>query len=326
MKRLLLVAAGMLVPTIYAIVCWQAAGWIVQPPRKPLLAIHREQLAHMTAHGIRIERRRTAQGTPYLACTPFAGHEPGERGRILRSQLLSRHVTPPPYGQTRATLVLLHGWRMRKEDLLVTAERFCAVGFRCLIPDLPGHGENPRSVTNFGGTPRERKLPDEIWTDAQSAAPVRTPRYLWGISMGGAWALAAAAESPANWDGVIAVSAFDALEPVIAARAELETGSWIQIFEPGLIVAARIRSEIWLPAANPIDRARRLRIPAFLVHGTEDDLIPISAGRRLFASIATPRKRWLEVTAARHGNVLATPQPVFAEMAGWLLSNAGSPR
>jgi len=60
-------------------------------------------------------------------------------------------------------------------------------------------------------------------------------------------------------------------------------------------------------------------MPTLVVHGTADDFIPLADGQRLFRAIPDPRKRWLAVEGALHGNVLGTPQAVFAEMATWML-------
>jgi len=323
--RVAAAVVGGLFLVIYSALSWCGAGWLAMPPRRGLSPIHRERLAQMPGHGVRVMSRRTADGTPYLDCEPIPGGQPGDRGRLLRAQLAARPFPVPPFGRITGTIVLLHGWGMRKEDLLFTAERFCAVGFRCLVPDLPGHGDNPRPATNFGSTAAERELPAAVCADAARHRPLAGRPCLWGMSMGAAWAIQSAAIAPARWQRVIAVSPFDALEPVVFARAAAETHAWSTLLEPGLILATRCRSAMWLPAVRPIDGAGRISTPTLIVHGTTDDLIPLAAGRRLFDAVAAPRKRWIEVTNARHGNVLATPQPVFVEMAAWLLTSPESP-
>ena len=67
---------------------------------------------------------------------------PTPRQRQLRAQLRTRGLALPVYGNVHGTLILLHARKGRKEDLLPVAERFAAAGFRCLIPDLPAHGES----------------------------------------------------------------------------------------------------------------------------------------------------------------------------------------
>jgi|GEM_PF-3411362 len=52
-------------------------------------------------------------------------------------------LKPPKKTKTDSLLrrmLILHGRSGMKEDYLAVAERYRAIGFRCLIPDLPGHG------------------------------------------------------------------------------------------------------------------------------------------------------------------------------------------
>jgi pimeloyl-ACP methyl ester carboxylesterase len=316
-------AASVLIPAlVYGALCWAGAGWLTMPPRKPLADWQSEWLAHPTAHGMRIARAVAADGTPYLLCEPDAVAEPGPRGRMLRAQLTTAGVSLARHGTMRGTLVLLHGWGMRKESLLTTAERFCAAGLRCLVPDLPGHGENPAPATSFGEREPERELPAHVLADAAARfhfAP--RPVALWGLSMGGAYALRAAERDA--WDAVLVVSSFDELSPVVRGELSRHIGGWAAVLMPGLDLATALRTGFRLDAVRPLDSARALRSPVFILHGAADPLIPESAGRRLFQTISHARKRWLEVTGAEHGNVLGTPQHVFCEMAAWTLGQIG---
>jgi pimeloyl-ACP methyl ester carboxylesterase len=325
-RWLLLGAACGLVATLYGALCWAGAGWLTMPPRKPLDAWQREWLEHPAAHGMRVARAVAADGTPYLLCEPDAAAGPASRGRILRAQLTAARLPSARYGEIRGTLVLLHGWGMRKESLLVTAERFCAAGLRCLVPDLPGHGENPAPATSFGERDSERALPARALADAAARFHFSPrPAALWGLSMGGAYALRAAERG--SWDAVIVVSSFDELSPVVRGELARRIGDWSSTaLMPGLNLATALRSGFQLDAVRPLDSARALRRPVFIVHGAADPLIPENAGRRLFQALPSGRKRWLEVTGAEHGNVLGTPQHVFCEMAGWTLSQLGKSR
>ncbi len=313
--------AGVSIPAlIYGALCWAGAGWLTMPPRKPLADWQCEWLARPAAHGMRIARAVTSDGTPYLLCEPNAAAGPDVRGRTLRAQLAAAGIPPGRHGEMRGTLVLLHGWGMRKESLLTTAERFCAAGLRCLVPDLPGHGENPAPATSFAERDAERTLPARVLADAAARfhfAP--RPAALWGLSMGGAYALRAAERG--SWDAVIVVSSFDELSPIVRGELSRHIGGWSDVLMPGLDIATALRSRFRLDAVRPLDSARALRTPVFILHGAADPLIPENAGQRLYLAVPPGRKRWLEVTGAEHGNVLGTPQHVFCEMAAWTLKS-----
>jgi pimeloyl-ACP methyl ester carboxylesterase len=314
-------AVGGILLVAYVVTSWIGAGILLMPPRKALRPWQNAWLAHPALAGLRIERRVSDAGVPYLQCEPDAAAGPSLRGRILRAQLAAAGIAPGRFGEVRGTLVLLHGWGMRKEDLLITAERFCAAGFRCLIPDLPGHGENAGPCAGFGCDGVERFLPREVLESAaRNGHFAARPAALWGLSMGGACAIQAAAATPETWDSLVVVSAFDALDPVVRGALGRAMGGWLAtILDPGLEGAVLLRGGFLLGAREPLASAARLRVPTFLIHGRDDDLIPVAAGRRLYRAAPVRRKRWLEVRTARHGNVLGTPQHVFVEMAAWML-------
>lgn len=324
-RRVVLVLVALLaVLAIPAVPCWIGAGRLVMPPRKPLLARTHVAIAEVSAAGVAIYEDRTTNGIPFLVCEPVTGTNPGRRGSILRRELRERGIPVGSYGEIVGTVVLLHGWGMRKEDLLRVAERFCAVGLRCVIPDLPGHGDNPECRAGFGFGKGEARLPEEVL----AAAAVRfgfpeQPAALWGLSMGGSYAIAAAAALPSRWKAMIVVSSFDALAPVVREQTTRALGAWAVALQPWLVLATRCRGGIWIPDIAPVELARRANLPAMFVHGDADTLIPLRAGRRLHDAAASPAKRWIPVKNAAHGNVLGTPQQVFVEMAAWLLGTMG---
>jgi len=142
------------------------------------------------------DRFPASDGTPCLIVTPSGN--PGERGAKIRKQLAERGVTLPPFGKITGTLVLAHGRKGRKEDYLSIAERLCASGFRCVIPDLPAHGDHPATIATYGV--REAGLPARVLDEAsRKFAFDKQPAGLMGMSMGGSVAVHAAALTDAPW-------------------------------------------------------------------------------------------------------------------------------
>ncbi|RYD40465.1 MAG: hypothetical protein EOP85_14205, partial [Verrucomicrobiaceae bacterium] len=148
--RHLLISLSLLTVVCVAGIVWWAGSEIASPPRRGLMDYHEEFLADAAARGVRIEKFTASDGTPCLVCTPLSDGTTGERGAKIRQQLTGRGINLPPAGTTSGTLVLLHGRKGRKEDYLPIAERLCASGFRCIIPDLPAHGEHPTGTVTYG--------------------------------------------------------------------------------------------------------------------------------------------------------------------------------
>ena len=299
---------------------------LARPPGREPGEEQRREVAEPANIGLRVQSARTASGIPYWLVTPDPLAGPGERGAKLRAQLAAMGETLPAYGFTDATIVLLHGRNCAKDRLLGVAERFAATGFRCLIPDLPGHGELKDRGCGYGAGKGEANLARDVVDDATArfSLPTGQPRLLWGFSMGGSFAVHAAAAAPEEWAGLIVVASFARLEEVVTPHLARWSG-------PGLKVSRRVAGwaasqagglEPW--KVRPGFAAATIRTPALVLHGDEDPFIPVTQGRRLFESLAAPDKRWLEVKGANHWTVLVTAQPVYAEMTRWARQRARS--
>jgi hypothetical protein len=120
---------------------WAASDELAAPTRRELQDYHRELLHDPAARGLSVRRFPCGQNTTAcLLVEPDARAGLTARTKQLRSQLRARGLALPVYGNVHGILVLLHGRKGRKEDLLPVAERFAAAGFRSVIPDLPAHG------------------------------------------------------------------------------------------------------------------------------------------------------------------------------------------
>jgi pimeloyl-ACP methyl ester carboxylesterase len=300
---------------------WFAAGQIVQPPRGYISEYHREWLLHPEAHGMRITRDAASGGEfPYLLVEPDSSTGPAARGSRVREQITALGLQPPPFGEVIGTLVLLHGRTGRKDAMLAIAERFCAAGFRCVIPDLPAQGESSITVQTFGARSFESALPSVVLMDAATKfdfAPA--PAGVFGMSMGGAYAVSAASKHPEKWRALVLLSTFDSLPLVIRARARRLVGPFSLLCVPLVERVAQRRSGVCPAEIVPAQWATAISAPTMVVHGTVDPLFPPELGKRLYEAIGSREKRWLEVEGGSHDRVLTTPMPLYATMSAWFL-------
>ncbi|NQW99491.1 hypothetical protein HQ447_02445 [bacterium] len=94
-----------------------------------------------------------------------------------------------------------------------------------------------------------------------------------------------------------------------------------------LVHGRKGRKEDYLPIAERLCASGfRCVIPTLIAHGTTDSVSAIAYGKCLYDSLpATTPKRWIEIPAADHDNVLITAYPIYADLAEWMLRNlAGS--
>jgi len=298
------------------------SGRLLFPTRRAMQNYHQEILSQPARYGLHIERYTGPQGTPCLLITPSPNPGAARKSRLLRELLAKSGVIPPPWGKIRGTLVLLHGYQGRKEDNLPVAERFCAAGFRCLIPDLPGHGDHPAATATFGKN--EVGLVNALLDDAARRfrfAP--KPAGLFGISQGGAIALQTAAQSGDRWQAVASVAAFASLDQPVhqaALRLSPELDRISPFTETACASGVYCRAGFTPAGVRPVDDARHLRIPAFIAHGEDDRFIPPASGQAIFDAIPHERKTFRFVKGADHHDVLAVgSNALYAELCAFLL-------
>ena len=307
---------------VWAVASWWGGSRLAQPPRRLLQDYHREFLNDPAAHGVSLKAYSTADGTPCLCVEPLSDGRLGDRGKLVRTQLTEQGAKLPPEGSVRGNVVLLHGRKGRKEDYLFIAERFCATGFRCLLVDLPGHGDNPNPNACYGM--RETELASVILDEASAQFHFKAaPCGLMGLSMGGAVAIQTAAKHPERWSALVVVSSFDTLQNTVHHQTAAYVGAVLaSVLETGSSWVYEWRTGIPLASIRSIDAVPKLTMPTLVAHGSDDHVVPGSCGKALFAALpAGLEKRWVEIPGADHDNVLITRYPVYATICSWMLDH-----
>jgi len=319
-KRLMLLAFALV--ALWVAACWWGGCQLASPPRRTLQDYHREFLSQPAAHGVVLKPFTSADRTPCILVEPLAGVALGPRGQAVRDQLAKQQLALPPSGKIVGTVVLLHGRKGRKEDYLLIAERLCAVGYRCLLADLPGHGDHPGTLACYGL--REAEMPAVLLDEAAARfkfAPA--PAGLMGLSMGGAVAIQAAAKHPERWSALAVVSSFDTFENAVHEQATSYLGVWLGgLWQSGAAWVYQRKTGIPLASIRSIDKVPLLTMPTLIAHGTADRVVPLDCGKRLFAALPPSlEKKWVEIPGADHNNVLITDFPIYATIAAWMLGH-----
>lgn len=195
-----------------------------------------------------------------------------------------------PGSAGRPTLIFFHG---NADNLLgsVAATRALAVaGFGLLLPEYRGYGGNPGSLSEAG-----------LYADARAAADFLNARgtadgaiVAIGNSLGSGPAAQLAAERPLA--GLIIVSGFAGL-PSVAAQAL------------GLPIGFLVRDRF-----DNAAKAARLRMPALVLHGDADRVVPVDQGRLLGQAGGSTAYREF----ARVGHDLAYRPEAQAAIIAWL--------
>ncbi len=197
------------------------------------------------------------------------------------------------------TIILMHGVRGCREDMLGRARFLQDKGYATLLFDFQAHGESAGEHITFGYL--ESK-------DAQAAVDFirrnkpETKIGLIGVSMGGAAALLA--DPPLNVDAMVLESVYPSIVQATEDRIVMRLGSVGKIFTPLLTTQLKLRLGISVDQLRPIDGAARVRAPKFFIAGTADHQTTLAEAKALFAAAAEPKQFWA-VEGAGHVNLHA---------------------
>lgn len=191
-------------------------------------------------------------------------------------------------------VMFFHGNGTLIDYSLDYADLYTGLGVSVLLPEYRGYGRS-------GGSPSQRGIAADMvrfreWLDAR--AEVDPTRIIYhGQSLGGGVAADLAAVRPPA--ALILQSTFTSVT-AIALRFGV----------PPFVLRHPFRTDQVLP---------RLRCPMLIVHGREDEIIPVLHGRRLHE--LAPRSRYAELDG-RH-NDFPRDWDEFGELIGGFLGEAG---
>lgn len=185
--------------------------------------------------------------------------------------------SPPPEGGI--AILYFHGNAGHIGSREGKARRLIARGYGVLLAGYRGYGGNP-------GHPSESGLVADAraWLATLETLGVRpSSTVLYGESLGSGVVAALAQERPVA--GVVLEAPYTSIAEIAAARY------WF-------VPVRRLLQDRF----DTLTRLPTLRAPVLIVHGTEDAVIPVEHGARLFAAAAEP-KRFARLNGGGHTNL-----------------------
>ena len=213
----------------------------------------------------------------------------GEDGVKLAGWFLPRPGAPG--------IILLHGYPAEKADLLPLAAAL-EPHFALLLLDLRYFGRSEGRVTTLGI--RERGDLERAVGFLERRGVTRVG--VFGLSLGGAVGLLAAAEDPR----IRAVAAYAPFSDLRMLGTELYARLWVLKYP--MIELMLLWSRLFLghdlTRPSPAEAARGLSIPVLLVHSREDEQIPFTHAERLRQALAgNPAAEFHFSDRGRHGEL-----------------------
>jgi alpha-beta hydrolase superfamily lysophospholipase len=171
----------------------------------------------------------------------------------------------------RANVVLFHGMRRNRLDMVSRVLMFANAGYRCILFDHRGHGESDGDLTSFGY--HERHDVAAVATLVRQAWPA-LPCAALGVSMGAAAVCFAAGDSHV-FDAVVLESLYHDLDRAFDHRVGGEFPEWFTTFRLGITWFIEQRMGAPLHEVSPaVHIAKLAPTPILLVTGSEDAHAP----------------------------------------------------
>ncbi len=226
---------------------------------------------------------------------------------ITNSKGQRLHAYGIPCQDAKGTVVLVHGYTGCSIQTLPHAKMYLEkFHFNVVMVDLAHHASSDGHVTGMGWPDRLDVL--QWASEANRYFDASLPVVLHGLSMGGACVVMCAEEGlPSCVKAVIDDSGFT------SAFAEFSHEMKLKMHLPAfpLLYAASLLCKIkegWsFTEASAIKSLENVEIPLLVIHGDADTRVPVSEGKRIFATKKKNKEMWL-VEGGTHINAI-TEQP-----------------
>lgn len=205
------------------------------------------------------------------------------------------------------TLLYLHGTFRALYRNLPKIDALREAGFSVLAVDYRGWGESTPIV------PSEATIladADTAWAELVKHQPDPRRRVIFGHSMGGGVAVDLASRKHVGRDygGLILESTFTRLPDVAAELGVVGTMvSWLANEQ-----------------FDSVDKIGRVDAPILIMHGSADDTVPVTLGRRL-RDAAPAGTRWVEFSGGSHSRLHSEDPALYREAVKSLIARLSPP-
>lgn len=210
-----------------------------------------------------------------------------DSGATLRGWLL-------PGRKGAGAILLLHGVRGSRLQMLERARFLSSAGYAVLLFDFQAHGESTGdAITNGYLESRDARAAVEFLRSNSAGEKIG----IIGVSMGGAATLLSDPPLPA--DAIVLEMVYPTIEQAISNRLTMRLGGWASVLTPLLTVQLKLRAGISADALHPIAHVGKATAPKLFIAGSEDRHTTLNESKELFAAAAEPKELWV-VEGAGH--------------------------
>ncbi len=212
----------------------------------------------------------------------------------------------PAENKTDATVIVGHGYPADKNNVLPYA-RFLHGEFNLLFFDFRSFGESDGLVTTAGYREQRDVEAAVNWLKTEKSSESRKIGA-YGFSMSAATFLL----RHDLFDAVVAEAAYSDLQSMVD-QLYFYLGPVKYPFVWAMDVYARVFFGVWPWQVSPEAAVQNSSAPIFLIHGAEDNQIPVHHSQRIYANAPPNTTELWTVEDAGHGNTQDVAGDVYRE-------------
>lgn len=217
----------------------------------------------------------------------------------------------------RGTVVVLHGYRDAKENIVHWALYLAQQGYRTVLVDFRGHGRSSGDFIGFGAF--EVKDLQQVLDDLQQRGLMGESVGLLGVSYGASMSLLLAAQDP-RIAAVVALEPFSNAEKAVVEFAHGVSPAQAakigdRTFSSAVTKAAKLGKFSW-SQGDVLAAMERVTAPVLFLHGAKDTWLSPENSRALQAKARGP-SRLMILPEDDHVWLSLRLGPIVADVSDW---------
>lgn len=211
----------------------------------------------------------------------------------------------PAEKTTNKTVIVVHGFNAKKEEMSAYGMLFHKLGFNVLMPDNRAHGESEGKLIGYGVTDSRDLIK---WTERLVKQNANSEITYFGLSMGAATVMMASGQDlPKNVKRIIEDCGYSSVwdELRYQAKSMYHLPAFPILYEVSAISKLRAGFAYGSPEASSLVALSHNKLPTLFIHGGDDDFVPTAMVHENYAATKGPKMLWI-VKHAKHAQSLTT--------------------
>lgn len=203
-----------------------------------------------------------------------------------------------PGKSERGGILLMHGVRSNRKQMIDRAIFLNETGYTILLFDFQAHGESPGKNITFGYL--EAKDAEAAFTYLEAQLETKIIGVI-GVSLGGASAILSNISSRAR--ALVLEAVYPTLREAVQNRMYIRLGVLGRYLSPLLLWQIEPRLGFNPDQLSPIGSLSKLNIPLLMIAGSDDEHTTLAESKRMYSTVQGSKELWV-VKGARHQDFL----------------------